>query len=110
MGISVYLNWEDMTQKEEQDQITGFSVVHGHVSYLREAYHGEPYATKILVPEAFDFEFSDEEDERPGVEIPSSVLENRLPDTIKACIEREKTIYGNDDPDNVVKSFVDFVN
>jgi hypothetical protein len=29
-------------------------VLHGHVVYLREAYHGEPYATRVLVHEAFE--------------------------------------------------------
>lgn len=42
-----------MTEHERRAQQTGFSVVHGHVGYLREAYHGEPYATRVLVPEAF---------------------------------------------------------
>jgi hypothetical protein len=32
----------------------GFSVEHGHLGYLREAYHGEPYATRVLVPESFE--------------------------------------------------------
>jgi hypothetical protein len=50
---AVYTSWRGQTEKEQAAQITGFSVVHGHVGYLREAYHGEPYATRVLVPEAF---------------------------------------------------------
>ena len=54
MGIDIYAQWDGMTAQEEAAQVTGFSIEHGHVGYLREAYHGEPYATKVLVPEAFE--------------------------------------------------------
>jgi 4-aminobutyrate aminotransferase-like enzyme len=33
--------------------VTGFSATAGNVGYLREAYHGEPYATMHLCREAF---------------------------------------------------------
>lgn len=51
MGIDIYLKWDGMTQKERKNQITGFSIIHGYRGYLREAYHGEPYATKKLITE-----------------------------------------------------------
>ena len=54
MGIDLYARWRDMTEDERAAQITGFSIEHGHVGYLREAYHGEPYATRVLIPEAFE--------------------------------------------------------
>ena len=54
MGIDIYAKWDRMSRQEEAAQITGFSVEHGHVGYLREAYHGEPYATKVFVPQAFE--------------------------------------------------------
>jgi hypothetical protein len=54
MGIDIYAEWDGMTRPITRAQITGFSVEHGHVGYLREAYHGEPYATTVLVPEAFE--------------------------------------------------------
>ena len=54
MGIDIYAEWDGMSEAEKTAQITGFSAEHGHVGYLREAYHGEPYATKVLVPEAFE--------------------------------------------------------
>lgn len=54
MGIDVYLSWSGMTKKDKENQMVGFSSIHGHVGYLREAYHGGPYATKILVREAFE--------------------------------------------------------
>ncbi len=53
MGIDIYLRWESMTEAERDAQQLGFSVVHGHVGYLREAFHGAPYATHVLMPEAF---------------------------------------------------------
>lgn len=60
-----------MTEKDEQRQYTGMSIVAGDVGYLREAYHGGPYATKILVREAFDAE-------NCKAEIPAAVLRERL--------------------------------
>lgn len=54
MGIDVYAKWDGMTDEEQQAQYTGFSIVSGHTGYLREAYHGEPYATRVLFPECFD--------------------------------------------------------
>lgn len=56
MGIDVYLKWKNMDQDDEKQQITGFSTVEGRRGYLREAYHGGPYATKILCREAFESE------------------------------------------------------
>lgn len=53
MGVDVYLSWDGMTKAEKDAQVTGWSVVSGHVGYLRESYDGEPYAIPVLVPEAF---------------------------------------------------------
>ena len=53
MGIDIYASWRGQSETEQAAQITGFSAEHGHVGYLREAYHGEPYATRVLLPEAF---------------------------------------------------------
>jgi hypothetical protein len=71
MGIDIYLEWDDMTEEEKQAQATGFSVVSGDVGYLREAYHGGPYATRLLVREAF-------ESENCVAEIPAAVMRERL--------------------------------
>ncbi len=71
MGIDIYLEWEDMDEEEKQAQATGFSVTSGNVGYLREAYHGGPYATRILVREAFEAD-----DQR--AQIPAAVLRERL--------------------------------
>src|SRR6266566_5106087 len=61
MGIDVYMKWKGQTEEEHKAQITGFSVMHGHVGYLREAYHGEPYATEVLFPEGWSSRKQDEE-------------------------------------------------
>jgi hypothetical protein len=108
MGIDVYLKWEGQTEAELAAQITGFSIEAGHVGYLREAYHGVPYATYVLVPEGWE----DAKGNHPGeVEVPAATLLKRLPKAIKACIERHRRVYhetiGPDDPP--CKAFSDFV-
>lgn len=106
MGIDIYAHWRGQSVAEHQAQITGFSIRHGHVGYLREAYHGAPYATKVFVPEAFDASGQ-------AVPVPAATLRARLPDTLQTAIERERDIYGNPHDSNetlaVLKSFRDFV-
>lgn len=53
MGIDIYARWKNQTPKQVQEQFTGFSAVHGHVGYLREAYRGNPYATYYMFQEVF---------------------------------------------------------
>ena len=81
IGIDVYLRYEGMEEAEQQAQYTGFSVAHGHVGYLREAYHGEPYATHVLVPESFN-------DGEGPVAIPAATMRERLPAALEACALR----------------------
>jgi hypothetical protein len=92
MGIDLYLKWER----------------HGHVGYLRESYHGGPYATHVLVPEAF----TDGRGEQ-SVQIPAEVLRQRLPATIETAIARAVNVYGDNREEarnsDLVKSFVAFV-
>ena len=105
MGIDIYARWKGQTQEEEAAQVTGFSVVHGHVGYLREAYHGEPYATRYLVREAF-------ESEDAAAQIPAQTLKEQLPETIRLAKEREEKIYGvahHAEIQPMVESFVEFV-
>lgn len=71
MGIDIYLKWDGMDSEDEKNQITGFSTTSGNVGYLREAYHGGPYATKMLVREAF-------ESEDGTAKIPAAVMRERL--------------------------------
>ena len=103
MGIDIYAKWDGMSMKDEAAQITGFSVEHGHVGYLREAYHGEPYATKVLVPEAF-------EDGR--ARIAAGTLQRRLPETLQLAERREREVYSVTDAkdiERVLKSYREFV-
>lgn len=72
---------------------------------MRESYHGEPYATKHLVSEAF---------EHPdcAAQIPAAVLRERLPHTLELVEERERTVYHETSPEEigaVQQSFADFV-
>jgi hypothetical protein len=74
VGIDIYLEWdgqEEERQKSAGDKPSWLSVRDGHVGYLREAYHGGPYATKIFVREAF-------ESDTCRAEIPAEVLRERL--------------------------------
>lgn len=71
MGIDVYLKWKNMDQDSEKQQVTGFSITAGGQGYLREAYHGGPYATKILCREAFESETCE-------AQIPAATLRERL--------------------------------
>lgn len=105
MGIDIYVRWKGQTRKEEKAQLTGFSVLHGRVGYLREAYHGEPYATAYLMQEAFDHP------DRAAV-IPAAVLRERLPRTLALVEERERTLYGKTDEEEIAhikQSYTDFV-
>lgn len=104
MGIDIYLRWDLMTEDEVEKQFQGFDITIGNTGYLREAYHGEPYATMTLVPEAFDAHGD-------PVHIPAKTLRDRLPKTMKAAMQRERDIYrqtpNEDSP--AIRSFVEFV-
>ncbi len=104
MGIDIYVEWRGMTVEDSNAQVTAcFDATAGHIGYLREAYHGEPYATRVLVPEAF---------EKGDAAIPAARLRERLPATLAAAEQREKTVYGETDPfeiQRVLDSFRNFV-
>jgi hypothetical protein len=40
MAIDMYAEWPGMTNANEEVSIPGFSAVHCHAGYLREAHHG----------------------------------------------------------------------
>ncbi len=103
MGIDIYAAWEGMSREDEVARHAWLSVEHGHVGYLREAYHGEPYATRLLVPEAFD---------QGEAEIAASVLRERLPAVLEVAQRREKLVYGETEPakiNRVLDSYRNFV-
>jgi hypothetical protein len=87
MGIDIYARWEGQLPEEVGEQLkVWLSATDGAVGYLREAYHGEPYATKHLVPEAFD--------NPDGATISATKLRERLPEALRLAEVRERTIYG----------------
>jgi hypothetical protein len=103
MGIDIYAEWRGMTPEEDNAQITGFDATAGQVGYLREAYHGGPYATRVLVPEAF---------ERGEAPIAAALMRRRLPAALAAAEERERTVYGETDQRKIkpiLDSFRNFV-
>lgn len=106
MGIDIYARWVGITAAEHEIQMKEWSsVTSGQFGYLREAYHGEPYATRHLCKEAF------EESEEGETCIPASTLRERLDETLRLVEIREKAIYGSDENRiaEVKNSFSDFV-
>lgn len=104
MGIDIYAKWRNQTDEEKEKQITGFNALKGHVGYLREAYHGEPYATKYFVAEAF-------QNEKSEAQIPAKTLRDRLPEALGVVRDREAGVYQETDQYQiwkVQKSYVDF--
>lgn len=106
MGIDIYARWQGQSEAEETAQHeSAFSATAGGAGYLREAYHGAPYATKHLCREAF-------ESGTGRAAIPASVLRQRLPETLRLAEERERVVYGETDTrdiEPVLQSFRDFV-
>ncbi len=104
MGIDIYAKWDGMTEAEENAQATVWLTADsGNVGYLREAYHCEPYATKVLVPEAF---------QELQVPIHAATLQDRLPAVLVIAEKRERAIYGETDQvqiDRLLQSYRDFV-
>jgi hypothetical protein len=101
MGIDIYAEWDGMTEGEHGAQTR--RVENGHVGYLRESYHGEPYATKILVPEAF---------ETGRASISAATLTERLPAVLATAEQRLRKIYGVTDAveiGRVLRNYRDFV-
>jgi len=99
----VYAHWQGKTLAEERAQITGHSIAHGHVGYLREAYDGEPYALEFLVPEAFESD----------AEIPAALLRARLAEVLRIAAKRQWAVYhrpaDHDVAREALKSIADFV-
>jgi len=104
MGIDIYLEWKGMVPGEKDKQITGFSTTSGHVGYLREAYHGGPYVTQMLVREAF-------ESDNGRAFIPAVKLRARLKVAKRLAKERALLVYNEalEDDDPQVKAFEEFV-
>jgi hypothetical protein len=92
MGIDIYARWR------------GSPTEPGELGYLHEAYHGEPYATRFLVYEAFL--------DGDGAFISAATLRERLPETLRLAKERERKVYGARPKAKMratLQSFTDFV-
>lgn len=83
MGIDIYLEWKDMRKKEKKAQICGFDTGAGRFGYLREAYHGGPYPSKMLVREAF-------EAPKCRAKIPAAVMKKRLTSVTEPAVAGEE--------------------
>lgn len=91
MGIDVYLNWKRMKKADREAQHTGWRVDAGNVGYLREAYHGGPYATRVLLPEGWQDAACEDDDGMFA--IPAQTLRERLPAAVLTALYREEVIY-----------------
>lgn len=117
MGIDIFMKW-DGGPSFDRDGFTGAN------GYLREAYHGGPYATVRLVPEAFGSreqvaqgfgvtcDFNDVARDAEGYAlIPARVLRARLAQTLLTVAERYRTLYdevcGEGHP--ALRAFIEFV-
>ena len=103
MGIDIYAHWAGQTREAKARQSEAWlSAGMGGAGYLREAYHGEPYATKFLCAEAF---------ETGEARIPAAVLQSRLPHVLDLVEERERKLYQSTDEqiEDVKQSFRKFV-
>ena len=125
MGIDVYLRPNILTDGAalSEDDYRPFGIDQGHKGYLREAYHGGPYATQVLVPEAFEWTahdwpfIEDWPDDLAdavfeGCPIPAARMRERLPAAKEAFDERMAKVYPDStEAENAEywKSFVDFV-
>lgn len=103
MGIDIYAKWRGQSEDARRAQTEAWaSIDAGGAGYLREAYHGAPYATRYLVAEAFA---------TGRATIPAAVLKGRLPKALELVEERERKLYqGNDETVAMAqKAFADFV-
>ena len=118
MGIDCYNQTAQDLNGNDSGQ--GFDITAGDKGYLREAYHGSPYATHHLLIECFEIDevHGTLSGTDKGVEykiqvfIPAKLLRKRLPETLKLVAERYKSNYKEaTDKDIKVaqKSFIDFV-
>lgn len=101
MGIDIYARAR--RQAQEQADLKYNEKYSGKRGYLREAYHGGPYATKLLVQEAFDADYEDmekdEDGDSLGVQISAETLKERLPATVLLAGYRHVKLYGGDKDD-----------
>ena len=119
MGIDIYMTpnvIDGDNVGQDESRIKYFSDTSGADGYLREAYHGGPYMTEVLVPEAF--KWSDWIDQSPcedvgnwpqdlldalgrGAPIPAADLRGRLRKARATLKKRYALIYPDTSPEDV---------
>jgi hypothetical protein len=127
MGIEVEMTWKGETEEERKEKELSMArsidelveawtagrrnvpgvgrTALGHVGYLYEAYHGGPYATPILVPEAF--EAADH-----AAKVPAAAMRSRLAASMAAARLRAREVFDDETGalgDAMAKSLADFV-
>ena len=81
MGIDIYARYSGRASREVAEQHKRWlSATAGSIGCLREAYHGEPYATKFLARQAFA---------SGEASIPAATLRERLAETLRLAERRE---------------------
>lgn len=101
MGIDIYAEWGDESFHDRADREVGRPdykadretakkqsalIYSGANGYLRESYHGRPYATREFVREAFEAKDA-------TARIPASVLMGRLEKAAADTIQRYREVY-----------------
>ncbi len=105
MGIDIYAHWKNQTEDERTAQSSEWlSARAGSAGYLREAYHGSPYATPFLCREAFHAKSFE-------ARIPAATLRKRLAETLAIVEARERALYqsSNEEIEQAQQSYRDFV-
>ena len=105
MGIDIYAEWDGQSAEERERQASVWlTTEHGAAGYLREAYHGEPYATRFLFAKAFDAETCE-------ARIPAAELRGNLEKALELVEERARKLYNATDVEVEAEkqSFRDFV-
>ncbi|MDP9237931.1 MAG: hypothetical protein M3P30_11150 [Chloroflexota bacterium] len=121
MGIDVFMSWGTGPSFDGNFEES----FRGANGYLREAYHGGPYATVVLVPEAFGdplraaqaFGMARVESAAVGTDadgyalIPAGVLRSRLAATLLTVADRYRTVYDEECGEGhpALREFVEFV-
>lgn len=103
MGIDIYARWRDQSETSIRDQAQAWHRFDaGAIGYLRESYHGAPYATRFLCSESFA---------TGKARIPAAQLRARLPRAIALSEERLRNLYNASEAQvaAVKRSFGEFV-
>ena len=105
MGIDIYAEWEIQRENERCNQSSVWVTAKDNdAGYLREAYHGGPFATRFLFPEAFASDTAE-------AMIPAATLRRRLDKALELVEERQRKLYNatDEEVEEEKQNFRDFV-